>query len=74
MRSNITPLQSRVEISHVRDVQVSQIVDDGSGGFVRALRIFGAPEGACGPAPVLEVLIRSQTRGDLDITTPELSF
>jgi hypothetical protein len=74
MRSAIVQLSSRVEITAVRDVQVSAAVDDGTGGYVRALKIFGETQGSVGPALILEVVIQSDTRQDLNITTPELSF
>jgi len=58
----------------VRDVQVGEVVDDGVGGFVRAIRVFGEPTASAGPALILEIQIQSDTKTDLDITTPTLSF
>ena len=74
MRSTLNQISSKLEITDVRDVQVSDAVDDGSGGYVRSLKIFGEPNASAGPALILEVLIQSETKSDLDITTPELSF
>lgn len=74
MRSAINTITTRLEITEVRDVQVSDVVEDGAGGFVRALKVFGEPAASAGPAPILEVQIRSDTEADLDITTPVLSF
>jgi len=74
MRSVVTQVSSKLEIRDVRDVDVTEIVDDGTGGFLRAIRIFGEPNASAGPALILEVLIQSDTRSDLDITTPTLSF
>jgi hypothetical protein len=41
---------------------------------MRAVKIFGEPSASAGPALILEVHIQSDTRTDLDITTPTLSF
>jgi hypothetical protein len=74
MRSAITPISTRLGITDVRDVQVTETVEYGSGGFVRAIRIFGEPAGSAGPALIVELQIQSGTKTDLDITTPTLSF
>ena len=74
MRSALTQASSKLGITDVRDVQVTDVVEDGAGGFVRAIRVFGEPEGSAGPALILEVQIQSDTKTDLDITTPTLSF
>jgi hypothetical protein len=74
MRSSVIQISSKLQITDVRDVQVGDIVDDGAGGFMRAVKIFGEPSASAGPALILEVHIQSDTRTDLDITTPTLSF
>jgi hypothetical protein len=74
MRSTLTEISTKLGITDVRDVQVSEIVDDGAGGFIRAIRVFGEPSASAGPALILEVQIQSDTKTDLDITTPTLSF
>ena len=74
MRSALTEISTKLAITDVRDVQVTDVVEDGTGGFVRALRVFGEPNASAGPALILEVQIQSGTKTDLDITTPTLSF
>ena len=74
MRSALTQISTKPGITDVRDVQVGEVVDDGAGGFVRAIRIFGEPAASAGPALILEIQIQSDTKTDLDITTPTLSF
>ena len=74
MRSALTEMSTKLGITDVRDVQVGEVVDDGAGGFVRAIRVFGEPAASAGPALILEVQIQSDTKTDLDITTPTLSF
>ena len=74
MRSSVIQISSKLQITDVRDVQVGDVVDDGAGGFMRAVKIFGEPSASAGPALILEVHIQSDTRTDLDITTPTLSF
>jgi len=74
MRSAVNQISSKLEITDVRDVQVTDVVDDGSGGFVRSVKFFGEPNASAGPALILEVLIQSDAKADLNITTPTLSF
>jgi hypothetical protein len=74
MRSALTQLSTKLGITDVRDVQVGEVVDDGAGGFVRAIRVFGEIAGSAGPALILEIQIQSDTKTDLDITTPTLTF
>jgi hypothetical protein len=74
MRSAINQISSKIEITDIRDVQVTDAVDDGAGGFVRSVRFFGEPNASAGPALILEVLIQSDAKPDLNITTPTLSF
>jgi hypothetical protein len=74
MRSTLTEISTKLGITDVRDVQVGEIVDDGAGGFARAIRVFGEPTASPGPALILEIQIQSDTKTDLDITTPTLSF
>jgi hypothetical protein len=74
MRSSVIQISSKLQITDMRDVQVGDVIDDGAGGFVRAVKIFGEPSASAGPALILEVHIQSDTRTDLDITTPTLSF
>lgn len=73
-KSTITTVSQKIALDQVRDVQVSDIVADGAGGFVRSVKFFGEPSASAGPALVLEVLIQSEARADLDITTPALTF
>ena len=74
MRSSVIQISSKLQITDVRDVQVGDVIDDGAGGFVRAVKVFREPSASAGPALILEVHIQSDTRTDLDITTPTLSF
>lgn len=74
MRSVISTIHQKLEISAIRDIQVSETVADGAGGYVRSIKFMGEPEASAGLALVLEVTIQSQDKDDLDITTPELSF
>jgi len=74
MRSTLTQMSTKLGITDVRDVQVGEVVEDGAGGFVRAIRVFGEPAASAGSALILEVQIQSDTKTDLDITTPTLSF
>ena len=74
LRSSMTLVSQKLEIGDVRDVDVTTIVDDGENGFVRSVRFFGEPSSDNGSSLVLEVLIRSESKSDLKITTPEIDF
>jgi hypothetical protein len=73
--SNLIPLAQTLIVDQVADVVVSSIVDDGSGTgtYVRAISVFGAPNGTNGPA-VFVLQIKSTTAANLDISTPTLTF
>ena len=74
LRSSLTLVSQKLEIHDVRDVVVTSIVDDGENGFVRSVRFFGEPSSKNGSSLVLELLIRSGSKSDLKITTPEIDF
>lgn len=69
---SIVTTQQTIEIDSVTDVQVTDIVADGSG-FVRAIRIYGTPAGTNAPL-LFDLRIKSDTLANLDITTPVLTF
>ena len=72
--SEFTTVSQKIALNNVRDVQVSDPVSDGEGGYIRSVKFFGEPVTESAPALVFEVLLSSDTKSDLDITTPELSF
>lgn len=73
-RSGVSILTQKFEITDVRDVVVTEAVDDGTGGFARAVRFFGEPSLAGGATLIMEVVIRSADKADLGITAPEMEF
>jgi hypothetical protein len=70
--SVITQHTSKITVTDVEDVQVTEVVED-NGEYVRAIRIFGAPEGV-NAAPVIELLVRSTDQNKIKVTTPEIDF
>ena len=72
--SSLTIAAQKLEIAYVRDIEVTEIVDDGAGGFVRALRIHGQTAAGDPGLLVLELHLQSASKVDLSITTPELDF
>lgn len=73
-RATVTTLGQTVEINDVRSITVSDVTDDGDGGFIRTLRIFGEAQGA-NPVAALEIRVRtSNEQRDIEVTTPELKF
>jgi len=74
-QSCFTLLAQTLQITQVDSVVVTPVVDDGTntGTWVRAIRIFGEPNGVNGP-PVFELHIKSTTQANLEIATPTLNF
>lgn len=73
-QSLIAQVSQKLAIAAVKDIEVTGIVEDGAGGWARAIRFYGAPAEAANRTLVLEVLLQSDTRADLAITTPEIDF
>ena len=70
----ITQLSQKLRIEGIRDIEVTEIVDDGSGGWIRSVRFYGSPAEGTNKVLVLEVLLQSPVKADLAITTPEIEF
>ena len=73
-QSLIVHLSQKLSISAVKDIEVTGMVDDGAGGWVRSVRFYGSPMSGTNKALVLEVLLQSAEKADLAITTPEIDF
>ncbi len=73
-QSVITKVSEKVSIGGVKDVEITEIVDDGAGGWVRSVRIYGTPAVGSNKVLVVEVLLQSETKSDLAVTTPEINF
>lgn len=70
----ITTTKQTVKISGVRDIAVTEVVDDGDGGYARAIRITADTTAQGDPAQVFEIILGSDVDDDLDLTTPALSY
>lgn len=70
----IAQLSQKLSITAVKDIEVTGIVEDGAGGWLRAVRFYGSPASGTNKVLVLEVLLQSTERTDLAITTPEIDF
>lgn len=73
-QSLIAQLSQKLSIGGVKDIEVTGIVDDGAGGWVRSVRFYGAPASGPNKLLILEVLLQSAEKADLAITTPEIDF
>jgi hypothetical protein len=73
-QSLIAQLSQKLSLSAVKDVEVTGIVEDGAGGWVRSVRFYGSPASGTNKVLVLEVLLQSAEKADLAITTPEIDF
>jgi len=73
-QSVISHVSQKLRIDGIRDIEVTGIVEDGAGGWVRSVRFYGSPASGTNKALVLEVLLQSAEKSDLAITTPEIDF
>ena len=73
-QSLIVQLSQKLSITAVKDIEVTGIVEDGAGGWVRSVRFFGSPASGTNKVLVLEMLVQSTEKTDLAITTPEIDF
>ena len=73
-QSVISHVSQKLRIDGIRDIEVTGIVEDGAGGWVRSVRFYGSPAAGTNKALVLEVLLQSVEKADLAITTPEIDF
>jgi hypothetical protein len=73
-QSVISHVSQKLWIDGIRDIEVTGIVEDGAGGWVRSLRFYGSPASGMNNALVLEVLLQSAEKANLAITTPEIDF
>jgi hypothetical protein len=73
-QSLIVQVSQKLSIGGVKDIEVTGIVDDGAGGWVRSVRFYGTPASGANKFLVLEVLLQSGEKAELAITTPEIDF
>lgn len=73
-QSVITHVSQKLRIDGIKDIEVTDIVDDGAGGWIRSIRFFGTPAEGVNGVLVLEVLLQSPVKAELAITTPEIDF
>jgi hypothetical protein len=73
-QSLISQLSQKLSITGVKDIEVTGIVEDGAGGWVRSVRLYGTPAEQANKVLVLDVLLQSAEKADLAITTPEIDF
>ena len=73
-QSLIAQLSQKLSITAVKDIEVTGVVEDGAGGWIRSVRFYGAPASGTNKVLVLEVLLQSADKADLAITTPEIDF
>ena len=73
-QSVITHVSQKLRIDGIKDIDVTDVVDDGSGGWIRSIRFYGTPAEGVNSVLVLEVLLQSPVKAELSITTPEIDF
>ena len=73
-QSLIAQVSQKLAIGSVKDIEVTEIVEDGAGGWIRSVRFYGTPVEGTNKVLVLEVLLQSTEKTDLAITTPEIDF
>jgi hypothetical protein len=73
-QSLMAQLSQKLSITAVKDIEVTGIVEDGAGRWIRLVRFYGSPASGTNNVLVLEVLLQSAEKADLAITTPEIDF
>ncbi len=73
-QSLIAQVSQKLSISAMKDIEVTGIIEDGAGGWIRSVRFYGSPPSGTNKVLVLEVLLQSAEKADLAITTPEIDF
>jgi hypothetical protein len=71
MTMAMATMRETKRIDGVDSIKVTEIVEDGDGSFVRAIRFYSS---VTGDPPLLEVIVSSPERRRVAITTPELEF
>jgi hypothetical protein len=71
--STITTAFQRINLADVRDITVSDILDD-SGQKVRAIKFFGDPVVNGAPTPLLDLYAYSADPEDLKVVVPVSEF
>ena len=71
--STVTTISSVIQVNDVNDVQVTGIEADDDG-FVREVRIYGTSDLSANQMLALTVRIKSATRANLEVTTPNVNF
>lgn len=72
MTSTITDQHRKVSITDVRDIIITDIVD-ADGLFKRSIRILG-DIGAAEPGEVMEIVVSSATKSDVELSSPGYDF
>lgn len=73
MASSITSLTTAIGVDQVVSIVVTDVVSDGNGGFVRAIRIYGQPSGT-NAAPVFTLTLNSTDASAIALHTGDLTF
>lgn len=63
----------RISVTSVRDIQVSEIVEE-SGTYYRSIKVFGEPVLNGAPTMKLDIRLTSEVEADLKLSTPELNY
>ena len=72
--STITDTHRRIEVSEVRDILITSIVQNEAGDYVRSIRILGTPTANSQHTEIVELVLKSESRADLEIDAPSQIF
>lgn len=73
MTTTITRSREVLRITEVQDIQVTEVVEDGEGGYVRKILIYGSA-GVDPVLPAVEIFVYGAAEADIRFTTPEIDF
>jgi hypothetical protein len=73
MTTTVETIRQTIKVTEVESIEITDIVSDGDGGYVRVLRVFGTiadtPD-----VPIIELRLHAAAEDNIEITTPELNF
>lgn len=73
MASSITALTTAVGVDQVVSIVVTPVISDGKGGYQRAIRIYGQPNGTSA-APVYTLTLSAADQTSIAVHTGDLTF
>jgi hypothetical protein len=72
--STINIVHQKLDVADVRQITVSDLVQDTDGSWIRTVKFYGDPVVNGAPTPFVEIVSRSANKSDLTIQAPGFKF